>query len=119
MIGRVVVVGLALAVGTAQAQPVFVPDAPAPTAKPERPPPRPAPIVVTAPPASPPPAPRCPTGQAITLDTDGHCCWPGQVWSHSRAICVGIPECPPGFAVDGEECLAPSSCPPGQRATAD
>lgn len=63
-------------------------------------------------------APVCPVGQTITTDTAGHCCWPGQAWSKSRAACVGIPECPMGTQAQGESCVA-AACAPGQAVTAD
>lgn len=59
-------------------------------------------------------APSCPPGQAVTPDTQGHCCWPNQAWSVTRAVCVGLPACPPGTTPEGEQCRAvpaPSSVP--------
>ncbi len=47
----------------------------------------------------------CPPGQAVTSDTEGHCCWPGQAWSMTRQVCVGIPQCPAGFAAQGQTCV--------------
>jgi hypothetical protein len=47
---------------------------------------------------------ECPEGQEISADTRGQCCWPGQVWSVSRALCVGIPKCPTGMKAAGESC---------------
>jgi len=42
---------------------------------------------------------NCPDGQSMTADTDGHCCWAGQVWSDGK--CIGAPtSCPKGFAAD-------------------
>ena len=47
----------------------------------------------------------CVEGQSITPDTDGHCCWAGQVWSDGK--CVGVPTtCPEGTAVKGQKCEA-------------
>jgi hypothetical protein len=65
------------------------------------------------------PTTACPGGRAISDETDGHCCWPGQVWAKSRAACVGIPECPAGLAPVGESCVGPDPCPKGQRITDD
>jgi hypothetical protein len=50
----------------------------------------------------------CPGGQVATEDTAGHCCWPQQVWSAKRAVCVGIPACPAGMTVEGEVCKGPA-----------
>ena len=37
--------------------------------------------------------PKCPTGQSVTQETKGHCCWSGQVWEGNA--CVGLPgACP-------------------------
>jgi hypothetical protein len=47
----------------------------------------------------------CPTGKTVGADTQGHCCWPGQVFAASRNSCVGMPQsCPPGTHAAGEEC---------------
>jgi tetratricopeptide (TPR) repeat protein len=62
-------------------------------------------------------APTCPTGQAVSADTQGHCCWPGQAWSSARSLCVGEPACPPGTRPRGESCE--SACATGQSITAD
>jgi hypothetical protein len=51
----------------------------------------------------------CPPGQAISGDTAGHCCWPGQAWAQSRAACIGAPSCPTGFSAAGESCVAASA----------
>ena len=41
----------------------------------------------------------CPSGQEISADTEGRCCWPGQAWNQQR--CVGAPtRCPEGTYVD-------------------
>lgn len=63
-------------------------------------------------------AEKCETGQVITADTAGHCCWPGQAWSKSRKLCIGVPTaCPMGFVVQEESCVR--SCPKGQVVTAE
>ena len=49
---------------------------------------------------------ECDAGKSITSDTAGKCCYPGQVWSVRRTICVGIPACPDGMRVEGEQCVA-------------
>jgi hypothetical protein len=61
----------------------------------------------------------CPTGQAVSADTAGHCCWPAQAWSTSRDDCVGIPACPDGFEAHGESCTPKSNCPAGQQMSED
>lgn len=61
-------------------------------------------------------AEACPTGQVVTADTFGKCCWPGQAWSRSRKVCIGVPTaCPAGFSVQDETCAR--SCPNGQVVT--
>jgi hypothetical protein len=62
------------------------------------------------PPATMQPAPEaagaCPTGQTVGPDTATHCCWPGQVFSMSRNVCVGVPQsCPAGTHAVGEACV--------------
>lgn len=57
-------------------------------------------------------APACPTGQFVTPDTAGHCCWPGQAWSVSRGVCVGVPMCPADMVPSGDACVASSAPPP-------
>lgn len=59
----------------------------------------------------------CPEGQSVTADTAGHCCWGNQVWSNSRAVCVGTPSCPAGQRAEGDRCVA--DCPEGQSVNAD
>lgn len=60
-------------------------------------------------------APVCANGQAIGPDTDGHCCWSGQVWQQR---CVGRPSaCPQGWAAKEEQCVE-SPCEPGLERTA-
>jgi hypothetical protein len=58
----------------------------------------------------------CLEGQSVGPETGGHCCWPGQVWSNSRSVCVGIPQCGAGFVVQGDVCVkgevAPAPPPP-------
>jgi len=57
--------------------------------------------------------PSCPEGQSITDDTDGHCCWAGQVWSEEQ--CVGRPtECPAGYEVTAASCRL-QECREGQE----
>ncbi len=48
----------------------------------------------------------CAQGQTRGDDTQGHCCWPEQAWSTSKAHCVGLPRCPPGMIGHGETCVA-------------
>jgi len=48
----------------------------------------------------------CARGQTRGDDTQGHCCWPEQAWSTSKARCVGLPRCPPGTIGHGEQCVA-------------
>jgi len=48
----------------------------------------------------------CARGQTRGDDTQGHCCWPEQAWSTSKARCVGLPRCPPGMIGHGEQCVA-------------
>lgn len=51
---------------------------------------------------------RCPSGQVRNEDTQGECCWPGQVYSGDR--CIGIPtSCPEGYEADATEqaCILP------------
>src|SRR5262249_12391382 len=41
--------------------------------------------------------PACDDG--MTRAQDGvHCCWPGQAFAAARGECVGVPQCPAGFA---------------------
>jgi hypothetical protein len=61
-------------------------------------------------------APQCPAGQVFNEDTQGHCCWPQQVWSAKRAVCVGIPACPPGSVVEGETCRSTAPVTPAPAA---
>ena len=80
----------------------------------------PSPRALVSAPPPPPPAPRaCATGQVISDETAGHCCWPGQVWSSLRSACIGTPQCPPGFAASGETCAtvgdAPATAAPPAR----
>jgi hypothetical protein len=56
----------------------------------------------------------CPSGQAQSSDTAGHCCWPGQVFAEGR--CRGVPtSCPATHEIDarGEACRVPA-CASGQ-----
>ena len=83
--------------------------------------PAPAPAVTTAPPAksSEPSRPlpgACSAGQAITGDTQGHCCWPGQAWA--SGACVGVPtSCPKDHALDvaNQRCVPPTCANPMER----
>lgn len=78
--------------------------APTPTASPAAPAPTVLPPWGSAP-SAPAVANSCPTGKTVGPDTAGHCCWPGQVYSVSRSVCVGVPwSCPPGTRASGEEC---------------
>lgn len=79
-------------------------------------------------PEMPPPVPSCGIGQTVSIDTAGHCCWPAQVWSNSRQVCIGVPQCPPGLSPQDDACVgAPStpaltptpSCPTGEVVSAD
>jgi hypothetical protein len=71
-------------------------------------PPMSAPGAMPPPGAAPPPsgaAGSCPTGKTVGPDTAGHCCWPGQAFSISRNVCVGVPtECPDDMHPAGEAC---------------
>ncbi|HEY5925752.1 MAG TPA: hypothetical protein VIV11_28895, partial [Kofleriaceae bacterium] len=53
-----------------------------------------------------PQGPPCPEGMAKTVDTNGHCCWPGQAWSSAKNRCIGAPTCPPSMKARGEQCIA-------------
>lgn len=59
----------------------------------------------------------CTDGKVKSPDTQGHCCWPNQVWSSLRNTCVGIPACPAGMTTEGENCTV--SCPAGQAVSPD
>lgn len=51
----------------------------------------------------------CPTGTERGEDTEGNCCWPGQVWN--GAACAGPPsECPEALRLGPEDCLR-LACP--------
>lgn len=50
-------------------------------------------------------APVCADGRLMNEDTKGQCCWPDQVWSTMRRVCVGIPRCPYGMHPEGEQCV--------------
>jgi len=59
----------------------------------------------------------CPSGQTRTVDTAGHCCWPGQAWSGSQ--CLGRPtECPQGYVPAPASCELPA-CVDGRMRMAD
>ena len=55
--------------------------------------------------ARPAPEAECTRGQTHGGDTQGHCCWPEQVWSTAKERCVGLPSCPPGMIGEGEQCI--------------
>ena len=58
------------------------------------------------------PTGACAVGKSKNPDTQGHCCWPGQIWGENR--CFGTPtSCPAGTAVEGEMC-AFRACPAGK-----
>jgi hypothetical protein len=61
--------------------------------------------------------PTCVGGKMTGPDTQGHCCWQDQVWSASRNTCVGIPKCPIGLSVKGEDCKL--DCPAGMEVGPD
>lgn len=43
----------------------------------------------------------------------GKCCWPGQAWSGSRSVCVGVPTtCPAGLIPQADGCIAAPATPP-------
>jgi hypothetical protein len=46
----------------------------------------------------------CTEGKTMTPDTAGHCCWPEQVWSPNRGMCIGQPACPSGWVLRGTNC---------------
>jgi hypothetical protein len=46
--------------------------------------------------------PHCQTGQ-IRAQDGINCCWAGQAWSRTRSICVGVPKCPKGMEIEGED----------------
>ena len=61
---------------------------------------------------------KCADGKTIGVDTAGHCCWAGQVWSNSRNACVGIPtKCPSGMKLEVDACVA--TCDPGKSVSVD
>jgi hypothetical protein len=49
--------------------------------------------------------PQCSAGMKRT-DDKIHCCWPGQGWSVTRQVCVGVAQCPPHFEPEGEGCVS-------------
>jgi hypothetical protein len=62
-------------------------------------------------------APVCTGGRTSNPDTKGNCCWPDQVWSATRKVCVGIPRCPENLTAQGEDCIL--ICPSGMEVGAD
>jgi len=40
----------------------------------------------------------CPRGQERNADTQGRCCWPGQIWHKGR--CFGEPQCPEALGLE-------------------
>src|SRR4029077_15236201 len=64
-----------------------------------------------------PPAPRaCPEGKVMSEATDGHCCWPEQVWSKRHQACTGVPRCPARLSAEGENCVHRQSVRPVDQA---
>ncbi len=63
-------------------------------------------------------AQSCPSGQAASNATYGHCCWPGQIWSNSRSRCVGDPTCPSGMSASGDDCVPANGSTPMSNAAA-
>lgn len=70
-------------------------------------------------PAPSPPSPSVPTAapsKATCTDgkiatSDGHCCWPGQIWSATYARCLGAPQCPVGLVAQAASCVPPETVP--------
>ena len=56
----------------------------------------------------------CPTGRVRHADTDGHCCFPGQVWSSDRGECLGD-RCPTAMVETDAGC----ACPEGMELASD
>lgn len=50
-------------------------------------------------------AQQCAGGRVVTPATEGRCCWPGQVFSVQTGRCQGPPQCPPGLAAAGDDCV--------------
>ena len=88
-----------------QTTPAPATPAPAPTVAAASPPSRPT---VSVQEGSASPTGPCTAGQKLV---EGHCCWPGQSWASRRQICVGPPECPPGWHADMDMCFAPTGAP--------
>lgn len=62
---------------------------------------------------------QCLEGRVATERSEGRCCWPGQSWDAEAGQCTGAPQCPEGFAGEGEQCVQlnlggsePSPAPP-------
>ncbi len=51
----------------------------------------------------------CVEGRVATDETEGRCCWPGQHWSAEANRCEGVPECPEGRSMSGEDCVEDES----------
>jgi hypothetical protein len=49
--------------------------------------------------------PQCSAGMQ-RVDDKIHCCWPGQGWSVTRQVCVGIAQCPAHFEAEGDGCVS-------------
>jgi TolB-like protein len=72
-----------------------------------------APVTVEPPRAVASAPPQCTNGQSVGTETEGHCCWAGQVWAGSQ--CRGLPtSCPEGFRAEGENC-ALAACEEGRE----
>lgn len=55
---------------------------------------------------------KCNPGEVTNVDTQGYCCWPGQAYSSVKKECIGAPDCPDGFKLEGDVCLQVVECPP-------
>jgi hypothetical protein len=71
-------------------------------------------VVPTKPTSAPPPQPTateppratCESGKQPAQNAPTQCCWPGQLWSAERSVCLGSPSaCPAGTLVQGENCV--------------
>lgn len=59
----------------------------------------------------------CPAGQTVGPETQGHCCWPMQVWSTGQRRCVGVPQCVPPMEPSGDECRSAAAPAPAMEVT--